>query len=109
MQKETSRWLRKAEADLIGAGSLAQTRLPVNDQICFFCQQSAEKYIIALVQEPGLVVPRTHDLKALLSLLLPHDATLKQLGRCLGPRNRFAVEIRYPGENARRRDVLAAL
>jgi HEPN domain-containing protein len=30
--------------------------------VCFHCQHAAEKYLKALLQEGGLVVPRTHDL-----------------------------------------------
>jgi HEPN domain-containing protein len=42
-----------------------------HDHACFHCQQSAEKYLKARLEEAGIMSPRTHDLKNLLPLLLP--------------------------------------
>jgi HEPN domain-containing protein len=77
--------------------------------VCFHCQQAAEKYLKALLQESGLVVPRTHDLADVLDLLLPADATLAQLRRQAGSLTRYAVAYRYPGEMASKRQMEAAL
>jgi tetratricopeptide (TPR) repeat protein len=44
---------------------------PLRDLACFPCQQAAEKYLKALLQELGAVVPKTHDLEELLDLVLP--------------------------------------
>ena len=63
MKKLTREWVRKAESDYRGANQLARSRPPVHDLICFCSQQCAEKYLKALVEEQGLVVPRTHDLE----------------------------------------------
>jgi HEPN domain-containing protein len=54
-------------------------------------------------------VPRTHDLEALLNLLLPRDATLARLLSRLASLNRYAVEYRYPGRTATIRQAQAAL
>jgi HEPN domain-containing protein len=70
----------------------------LHSQACFQCQQSAEKYLKAMVQELGLAVTRTHNLVELLKLLVPHDTSLKSLERGLDFLTRFAVEFRYPGE-----------
>src|SRR5260370_15036763 len=109
MNRLTARWVRKAEADLIGARGLARLNQPVHDLICFHCQQSAEKYLKALLQDLGLTVPRTHKLGDLLTLLVPHDATLRRLRRTLGGLSRYAVDFRYPGENATQRQAATAL
>ena len=53
----------------VGQEVLDQSKPPLNDLICFHCQQSAEKYLKAFVQEFGLVVPATHILEDLLLLL----------------------------------------
>ena len=53
MKRLTAQWVRKAEDDIVGARSLEQSKPPLNDLICFHCQQSAEKYLKALVQESG--------------------------------------------------------
>jgi HEPN domain-containing protein len=59
--------------------------------------------------ELGQPVPRTHILEDLINLLLPYYASLgafRRGGRFL---TRFAVTTRYPGKNATKRDVTAAL
>jgi HEPN domain-containing protein len=109
MRRLTARWVRKAEADLTGARSLARTGEAVNDIVCFHCQQSAEKHLKAVLQELGLPVPRTPNLAGLLILLTPHHPSLRFLGRALKSLSRHAVDYRYPGLNANRRQALAAL
>ena len=70
MKRETGRWVRKAEADLEGANDLAQAVRPYHDLICFHCQQSAEKYLKAFLQEHRVVFPRTHSLIELLEIVM---------------------------------------
>jgi HEPN domain-containing protein len=109
MKKETARWVRKAEADLRGARSLARDKPPVHDLVCFHCQQAAEKYLKALLQELGQPIPYTHKLEDLLVLLVPHDATMRKLRRGLVMLSRYAVDIRYPDDNATKKQAVAAL
>jgi HEPN domain-containing protein len=109
MKRHTAQWVRKAEEDIEGARILAAQAKPTRDAACFHCQQSAEKYLKALLQELGLAVPRTHDLEDLLDLLLPHDATLAPLRRGLKSLTGYAVEFRYPGVRATTRRMQAAL
>jgi HEPN domain-containing protein len=101
--------VRKAEADLLGARSLSREKPPLHDLTCFHCQQSAEKYLKALLQELGIVPPRTHHLEDLLHLLLPSDPKLRILRRQLVSLSRFAVDFRYPGFNATKRHASIAL
>jgi HEPN domain-containing protein len=49
--------------------------------VCFHCQQAAEKYLKALLQEKGAAVLKTHDLEDILDLLRPYDHTLTPLRR----------------------------
>jgi HEPN domain-containing protein len=105
----TTRWVRKAEADILGARSLAATKLPVHDLICFHCQQSAEKYLKGFAQESGITPPRTHSLEDLLALVAPQDSSLRTLLRVLTSLGRYSVDLRYPGVNTSRREALAAL
>jgi HEPN domain-containing protein len=109
MKKLTAEWVKKAEADYRGATLLARGRERFYDQICFHCQQCAEKYLKALLQEIGLPVPRTHNLLALDGLLLPHHASLRPLRRGLDFLTRFAVGPRYPMYDARKRQAISAL
>jgi hypothetical protein len=54
-------------------------------------------------------VPKTHVLLDLLTSLLPHFASLRSLRRGLTFLKRFAVEIRYPGDRASKREAAAAV
>lgn len=77
--------------------------------MCFHCQQAAEKFLKALLEELGAAVPKIHNLDEILSVLLPHHASLRPLRRGLIFLTDFAVGTRYPGENASKRQAVAAL
>jgi HEPN domain-containing protein len=80
----------------------------LHDETCFHCQQCAEKYLKALLEELGQNIPKTHDLGHLLDLLLRLKTRLHGLRRGLIFLNQFAVDIRYPGKSASRRQAAAA-
>ena len=58
MQRQTARWVQSAEADWHAAQHLGLAPERLNDLRCFHCQQTAEKYLKALLQELGLTIPR---------------------------------------------------
>ena len=59
-------WLQKAASDLLNIdNNLRATAVPW-DTICFHAQQAAEKLLKSLLVARGEIVPRTHDLSALL-------------------------------------------
>ena len=90
-------WVRKAEADRRAVRQLRAARPVVHGLVCFVCQQLAEKYLKALLQERGQAVPRTHDCESLIRRLTPTDPTLGTLLTLADTLSRFAVEPRYPG------------
>jgi HEPN domain-containing protein len=108
MKRLTREWVRKAEADYQLAAQLASENTTFHDQLCFHSQQAAEKYLKALLQELGQPIPHTHILRDLVNLLLPHHAELRSLQRGAKFLTRFAVETRYPGESASKRQAAAA-
>jgi HEPN domain-containing protein len=81
----------------------------VHDGVCFHCQQCAEKYLKALMEELGLGVPKIHDLDALLTALKSTYPSLRALRRGLLFLSDFAVDVRYPGKSASKRQAVAAL
>jgi HEPN domain-containing protein len=101
--------VRKAESDFVVANKLAQGRESHHDEVCFHAQQSAEKYLKALLEELGQPVPRTHILEDLVLALTPFHPGLKSLRRGAKFLTRYAVETRYPGENATKRQAASAL
>src|SRR5262245_26010869 len=109
MKKLTREWVRKAEGDYIQATQNYASDKPVYDGVCFHCQQCAEKYLKALLQELGLALSRTHDLEALRVQLLPHRPSLGSFRRGLEFLTDYAVGVRYPGKRAQKRQATAAL
>jgi HEPN domain-containing protein len=81
---------------------------PFHDSVCFHCQQAAEKYLKALLQERGMTVLRTHNLADLHRLLLARDPSLRAVRHGLKTLTRYAVDYRYPGFNANARKAQAA-
>jgi HEPN domain-containing protein len=109
MKKTTKEWVKKAEQDFVLAKQGSRSSVPVHDGVCFHCQQCAEKYLKGLLEEQGLLVPKIHFLDVLLKALVPHYPTLRPLRRGLLFLSVFAVDVRYPGINASKRQAAAAL
>ena len=109
MRKPTAEWVRKAEADFVAAEHLAKAKPPVHDPLCFHCQQAAEKYLKALLEEYRIPIPGTHDLDVLLNLILPQQPKTASLRRILNLLTQYAVEYRYPGLHASSRQARSAL
>jgi HEPN domain-containing protein len=107
MKRVTAEWVERAEADLLAAKQLA--RSPYHEIVTFHCQQSAEKFLKAILEERGQGVPRTHNLVSLLPLLTPQYPSLRSLRRGLDFLTRFAVDTRYPGRRVRKRQAVSAL
>src|SRR5688572_28843506 len=104
MKRLTAEWMQKAESDFLAAKTLARESLRLHDAVCFHCQQCAEKYLKALLQESGAPVPRTHNLMALHSFVTPHYR-IRGILRGLKFLTDFAVEFRYPPIRATRRQA----
>jgi HEPN domain-containing protein len=94
-------WVEKAEGDFQVATQIMRRRKHrVFDAACFHAQQTVEKYFKARLCEAGAAFPKTHDLAALLNLLLP----LEPLWSAFLPQAQlladYAVDFRYPGDTA---------
>ncbi len=97
MVDDFSEWVRFAEEDWKLAISLLRRKHPPLTAIGFHAQQSAEKYLKALLLFRAAAFPKTHDLPTLNTLceqngiltgFSPDDLTF--LTDC-------AVTVRYPG------------
>jgi HEPN domain-containing protein len=109
MRRKTREWVRKAENDYAGALVLAKSPKSLHDLVAFSCQQCAEKYLKALLEESNLPIPYIHDLFKLLALLLPTHPSLRNLQRGSQYLQDFAVDYRYPGHNTTKRQAKAAM
>ena len=81
----------------------------VYDAACFHAQQCAEKYLKARLVEAGVAFSKTHNLIALLGLVLPIEPGWIILQTRLTALNVFAIDYRYPGSSAAKADALDAM
>ncbi len=110
MKASTREWVRKAENDFQLAKMLGRKRKRTfHDELCYHCQQSAEKYLKAWLQEAGVHIPKTHDLEVLLNLALPSQPLWSSLLSAADFLTDYAVEFRYPGNEATAANAKAAL
>lgn len=106
----THEWVSKAEGDFATAErELQVTDSPNYDAVCFHAQQCAEKYLKARLQEASIFFGKTHDLSALLDLILPVETTWDALRSDLQLLTAFAVSYRYPGDFADENDAREAV
>ncbi|MBU0630951.1 MAG: HEPN domain-containing protein [Candidatus Margulisbacteria bacterium] len=94
-QKEVKKWLLKAESDyLFSASILPDTTF--FSQLCFFFQQSAEKYLKAFIVKHDLNFKKIHDLIELLETCKKHDPTFSNILEETRILNTFYIDTRYP-------------
>lgn len=79
------------------------------DAVAFHVQQGAEKLLKALLASRGIEYPFTHDLEALLDLVLPGQSDLGCFRERLLGLSPYAVEMRYDAVSPDRDEVLSAL
>jgi HEPN domain-containing protein len=97
---EVMDWVHKAESDLAAVYQLAEGEQPLPDQMGFFCQQTAEKYLKAFLIAADQVPPRIHDIDVLLEMCAAVDADFNRLQPLVEGLTEFAVIFRYPGEQS---------
>ena len=101
MTPQTQEWVEKAEGDWDVVLLLRRSRKRNRyDPIRFHCQQCAEKYLKARLQEAGIRFPYTHDLSELLILALPLEPGWGLLQPELAALTDAAVQFRYPGKSS---------
>jgi HEPN domain-containing protein len=93
---EVHNWLQKVAEDYRVAEVLAESKEPLDDAICFHCQQAAEKLIKALLVAAGVSPPRTHDLEELAALLLSSHPLPTEIEDACAYLSELAVIPRYP-------------
>ena len=106
----TSEWVHKAEQDFLSAHREYRARKSPNyNAACFFVQQCIEKYLKARLQEADIEFGKTHELVKLLDLLSSIEPLWQPFIPTFYPITTYAVEFRYPGENATKEEAKNAL
>jgi HEPN domain-containing protein len=109
MNSATIEWTTKAEGDFATAGRELRARTAPNyDAVCFHCQQCAEKYLKAFLQENEQHIPKIHNLIELMLLCEEIDSSFEMLRSDLVTMERYSVRVRYPGEIAEKEDAQSA-
>ena len=110
MRSAVKEWVRKAEADFEVASILGRKKKKtVYGAVCFHAQQCAEKYLKAFLTAQRKKFPKTHNLTNLLSLAAQIDPSLNLIHDLVKGLSPFAVEFRYPGEDATGGEAIWAL
>ncbi len=98
MNELTKEWVDKAENDFDSAYILLRiAEIPIPDSVAFHCQQCAEKYLKAFLQERRVRFKYTHSLILLLDLCLSQDKGFNALRDGLAQLENYSVATRYPG------------
>jgi HEPN domain-containing protein len=98
MNELTSEWVEKADSDFHSSGLLLTAgESPIPDAACFHCQQCAEKYLKAFLQEHMVRFERTHSLTLLIDLCKTQDQDFENLRPELEQLENYSVAVRYPG------------
>ena len=105
MNPLTLEWIQKAEGDYTIMRQNHQSSTPVYDAICFHAQQCIEKYLKAWLQEADIPFSKTHNLKDLLSLIVPIIPSWQAWHEDFSAFTTHAVDLRYPGEFATAEDA----
>ena len=100
MNPLTLEWAQKAERDYAAIALHQRTEDPDFDIICFHAQQCIEKYLKAWLQEANIPLLRSHDLLALLDLIVPTIPSWRVWQSDFLVIAPYAVEFRYPGKSA---------
>lgn len=101
MNPLTNEWIEKADRDFETASREIRVRKKPNyDAVCFHSQQCAEKYLKSILQERNISFGKTHNLTALLDIVLPTEPAWELMRPHLERLNVFSGQVRYPGESA---------
>jgi len=103
MKRVTAEWAERGEGDFTVAQREMRTDDPLYNVVCFLCQQCAEKYLKAFLEEHDTPFENTHDLVMLLDLGAGKVPELESRKHELAYLSPFAIASRYPGIQTDRR------
>ena len=97
MQEESKNWIKKADRDLgnaIFAMQAVDGPLPVTTGL--HCQQSAEKYLKAFLQEKGVSFESHQTLTSLFDNCVAIDESFETLQSEINQLESYSIASRYP-------------
>lgn len=110
MSEISREWVDKARGDYYTALREYRARkFPNYDAACFHAQQCIEKLLKGELLEIGIPFPKIHDLEVLLDLILKKHPLLEPIRKDTQLLTQYAVQFRYPGENADKQEAGEAI
>ncbi len=104
-------WLVRARSNLARARQGKSTPDIVYEDLCFDCEQAAEKALKGLLILKGIIPPQTHSLSILVETLEKQDCSVPDDVKTAVSLTHYAVSTRYPGsyEPVKEREYQKAL
>lgn len=110
MNAQVKEWVAKADGDAASAmRELRARKHPNYDSACFHAQQCVEKYLKAVLIARQIPVEKVHDLEVLLDRCLGVHPLWEPMRDDLQLLTQYAVQFRYPGENADKEEARKAV
>ena len=106
---ELKSWIAHAEDDYSAAKALMRLRKPLLSAACFHAQQSAEKYLKALLILRDVDFPKSHDLPTLNTMCSKAGIFTGLVTQDLVDLTEYAVQRRYPGNQPTREEAQEAI
>jgi len=90
-------WMKRANSNLSRAQAGKVSEHILYEDLCYDCQQAAEKAIKALLISNNIVPQPTHSLSVLIDDLEKNGIDVPDTIKAAIPLSYYAVETRYPG------------
>ena len=91
-------WLKRAKSNLEKAKIKVKTKEILYEDLCFDCQQSAEKSFKALLVYLNTPFPKTHSINLLIELIASQKINIPDAIKESVILTDYAVDTRYPGD-----------
>lgn len=104
-------WLIRARSNIARARQGKSAPDIMYEDLCFDCEQAAEKALKGLLIIKGIVPPQTHSLAHLIEAIEKHDVSVPEDVKTAISLTHYAVSTRYPGsyEPVKEREYQKAL
>ncbi len=90
-------WLLRANSSLRAARAVLGLPGILYEEVCFHAQQAAEKALKSILVSRKSPFPKTHEIGALLTLVVQSGTPVPDNLHSVERLSRFAIETRYPG------------
>lgn len=94
--KEATRWLARADEDVLVAELALARDPPLINPAAFHCQQGAEKMLKALLVAAGAAPPRSHDMERLIEAASSRYPALRKEMQAFARLTEWLTASRYP-------------